>query len=271
MVRAGVHVPWLAISTWLIILFLFAPLMVAVLYAFSESSSLAWPFQGWSLHWFDVVLTDRGFRNAFTTSMVIALTSALISTVVGTAAAFVFTRVPSRVVGATQAFARLPVMLPGLFLGIGFVAFMILTSVSPGTPMIVAAHVIIAVPWVVLVVVSSLRSFDIELEAAARDLGAGPAQVLTRVTLPNVAPAILGAALLAFAFSFDETLITPFVAGQSTTVPLYILGKLRRVVDPSGNAVAVFLLLIPWVTFALAAVLLRRSGGVGAILGRRAG
>ena len=129
---------------------------------------------------------------------------------------------------------------------------------------------VIAVPWVVLVVVSSLRTFDVELEAAARDLGAGPLQVLARVTVPNVAPAILGAALLAFAFSFDETLVTPFVSGQSTTVPLYILGKLRRVVDPSGNAVAVFLLPTPWITFGLAAVLLRRSGGVGAILGRRA-
>lgn len=261
--------PWLAIVTWLVMLFLFTPLVVAVVYAFSAVPSLTWPFHGWSLRWFETVVADRGFRNAFVTSTTIAIVAALIATVIGTMAALVFTRLRWAVTDGTQALARLPAMLPGLFLGIGFVSFMILTGITPGTHMIVAAHVIVAVPWVVLVIVSSLRTFDVELEAAARDLGAGPMQVLTRVTLPIVSPSILGAALLAFAFSFDETFITLFTAGQETTVPLYIIGKLRRVVDPTGNAVAVFLLAIPWLTFALAALLLRRSGGVGAILGRR--
>jgi spermidine/putrescine transport system permease protein len=146
---------------------------------------------------------------------------------------------------------------------------MILAGFSPGWPVIVAGHVVVAIPWVVIVVGARLRTYDVELEAAARDLGAGPLQTLRRVTLPILAPAILGAALLAFAWSFDETLITTFTAGQETTVPLYIIARLRRTVDPTGNAVAIFLLLIPWLTFALAAIVLRRSGGVSAVMGQQ--
>ncbi|MBX3031866.1 MAG: ABC transporter permease [Chloroflexi bacterium] len=260
-------IPWLSIACWLLMIFLFAPLVIAALYAFSAVPTLSWPFQGWSLMWFEKLLTERQFRNAFWVSLEMATITAIVATTIGTMASFAFTRVASRFTTVGQALARLPVMLPGLFIGIGFVALMILLRFSPGTTTLLLGHIVVAIPWVVLVVTARMRTYDVELEAAARDLGASPFQALRRVTLPILAPAIIGAALLAFAWSFDETLVTVFTAGQQTTVPLYIVGKLRRVVDPTGNAVAVFLLLIPWVTFALAAILLRRGGGVGAALG----
>lgn len=261
--------PWLALVSWVIILFLYAPLAVAALYAFSTKPILSWPFEGWSLQWFEKLLADERFRDAFVTSVEIAVVTAILATIIGTTATFAFTRAQSRLSGGAEALSRLPVMLPGLFIGIGFVALMILAGFSPGWPVIVAGHVVVAIPWVVIVVGARLRTYDVELEAAARDLGAGPLQTLRRVTLPILAPAILGAALLAFAWSFDETLITTFTAGQETTVPLYIIARLRRTVDPTGNAVAIFLLLIPWLTFALAAIVLRRSGGVSAVMGQQ--
>lgn len=262
-------IPWLAIVTSLLMVFLFAPLAVAALYAFSAVPSLTWPFQGWSLQWFEKLFADPGFRKALMTSIQAALLTAVVATLIGTVAAFVFTRLLGRLTVASQALARLPVMLPGLFIGIGFVALMILARFSPGFPVITSGHIVVAIPWVILVVSARLLTYDVELEAAARDLGAGPLQTLRRVTLPIILPAIAGAALLAFAWSFDETLITIFTRGQDTTVPLFIVGKLRRVVDPTGNAVAVILLLIPWVAFGLAAVFLRKSGGVSAILGQQ--
>lgn len=258
----------LALVCWVIVVFLYAPLAVAALYAFSTKPIMSWPFEGWSLQWFENLFMDARFRDSLMTSIEVAIATAIIATLIGTAAAFAFTRVESRLSQGTQALSRLPVMLPGLFIGIGFVALMILARFSPGWPVIVAGHVVVAVPWVVIVVAARLRTYDVELEAAARDLGAGPLQVLWRVTLPILAPAIVGAALLAFAWSFDETLITTFTAGQETTIPLYILARLRRVVDPTGNAVAILLLLIPWVTFALAAIVLRRSGGMSAAMGQ---
>lgn len=262
-------IPWLAMVTTLLMVFLFAPLAVAALYAFSAVPSLTWPFQGWSLLWFERLFADPQFRKAFITSVEVALITAILATVIGTAAAFVFTRLYNRLTTGTQALARLPVMLPGLFIGVGFVALMVLVRFSPGFAVITAGHVVVAVPWVILVVSSRLMTYDVELEAAARDLGAGPFQTLRRITLPIIAPAVAGAALLAFAWSFDETLITIFTRGQETTVPLYIVGKLRRVVDPTGNAVAVILLLIPWVAFGLAAIFMRKSGGVSAMMGQQ--
>jgi ABC-type spermidine/putrescine transport system permease subunit II len=268
--RAGrLAIPWLAIVTMALMVFLFAPLAVAALYAFSSVPSLTWPFQGWSLQWFGRLFDDALFRRAFITSVEVAIVTAVLATLIGTVAAFVFTRLYNRLTASTQALARLPVMLPGLFIGVGFVALMIVADLSPGTPVITAGHVVVAIPWVILVVSSRLLTYDIELEAAARDLGAGPIQTLRRITLPIIAPAVAGAALLAFAWSFDETLITIFTRGQETTVPLYIVGKLRRVVDPTGNAVAVVLLLIPWVAFGLAAIFMRRSGGVSAMMGQQ--
>jgi ABC-type spermidine/putrescine transport system permease subunit II len=259
--------PLLTFLSLLLLLFLFAPLAVAVLFAFSAKPILTWPFEGWSLQWFEALFSERAFRRAFATSFQAACWTAVISTLIGTMASFVFTRRRSALSRAVLALSRLPVMLPGLFLGVGFIAFMVAVGTGPGMVMIVAGHTVVSLPWVVLVMTSRLRTYDVDLEAAARDLGAGPVQVLLRVTIPIIAPALVGSALLAFAWSFDETLVTVFTAGQETTVPLYIISRLRRVVDPGGNAVAALLLLIPWITFAFAVVALRRSGGIGSVLG----
>ena len=253
--------PGLSIAAWAIMVFLYAPLAVAVLYAFSAKPLLAWPFEGWSLQWFEKLFSERQFRRALATSFEVAAWTAACSTVIGTAAAFVFTRRKSRLTAVGQVLSGLPVMLPGVFIGIGFVALMVLSGLGPGKPMIVAGHTVVATPWVVLVMTARLLTYDSDLDAAARDLGASPMQVLRRVSLPILAPALIGSALLAFAWSFDETLVTTFTAGSETTVPLYVIGRLRRVVDPSGNAVAVLLLTIPWITFIVAALLLR--GGLG--------
>jgi len=264
-----ISIPWLAIASSAILLFLFAPLVVATVYAFNSGSSLSWPIQGFSLRWFEKMFADRAFRESIILSLQAALATAVLATVIGTMAAFAFSRYRTRTASSSQALGRLPAMLPPLFIGIGFVVLMRLAALSPGFIMIVAGHTIVALPWVILVVLARLRTYDIELEEAARDLGASPRRALTKVTLPIIAPALVGAALLAFAWSFDETLITIFTSGTKATVPMFILGKLRRLIDPSGNAVAIILLLIPWITFAVAAIVLRRSGGLTAVLGQR--
>jgi ABC-type spermidine/putrescine transport system permease subunit II len=264
-----ISIPWLAITSSAVLLFLYAPLVVATLYAFNSGSSLGWPIEGFSLRWFERMFADRAFREALTTSFEAAVSTAVLATVIGTMASFSFSRYRTRTAGAAQTLGRLPAMLPPLFVGIGFVVLMRILTWSPGLPTIVAGHTVVALPWVILVVLARLRTYDVELEAAARDLGASPRQALLRVTLPIVAPAIVGAALLAFSWSFDETLITIFTSGTESTVPMFILGKLRRLIDPSGNAVAVILLVIPWIAFGAAALFLRRSGGLTAVLGQR--
>lgn len=263
-------IPWLAIASSSVLLFLYAPLVVATLYAFNSGPSLGWPIEGLSLRWFEKMFADRAFRDALIVSFEAALATAVLATLIGTMASFAFSRYRTRTAGMVQVLGRFPAMLPPLFIGIGFIVLMRLLTWSPGLSTIIAGHTVVALPWVILVVLARLRTYDVELEAAARDLGASPWRALLKVTLPIIAPAIVGAALLAFSWSFDETLITIFTSGTETTVPMFILGKLRRLIDPSGNAVAVILLAIPWIAFGAAAFFLRRSGGLTAVLGQRA-
>jgi spermidine/putrescine transport system permease protein len=253
----------LAAVALILLVFLYAPLAVAALYAFNSEPRLSWPPSGVSLRWFQRIFADDLFRSAFATSVQAAVITAVVGSAVGTAAALAFSRRRSVLSRAVEGLGRLPIMLPPLFIGIGIVAFMKLSAISPSLMTIVLGHTITVIPFVVLVVTARLRTYELELELAARDLGAGPAEVLRRITLPLVAPAILGAALVAFAFSFDEVLITNFTSGTQSTVPIYILGRLRRLVDPSANAVAVLLLLVPWVAFALGSVALRKATGAG--------
>ncbi len=264
-----ISIPWLAITASGLLLFLYMPLIVAVIYAFNSGPSLGWPPQGFSLRWFERMFSDHMFQNSLIVSVQAATLTAILATVIGTMACFAFTRFHTRTASGAQVLGRLPAMLPPLFIGIGFVVLMRVLTLTPGLSTIVVGHTVVALPWVILVILARLRTYDVELEAAARDLGASPRRAFLKVTLPIIAPALVGAALLAFSWSFDETLVTVFTSGTETTVPMFILGKLRRLIDPSGNAVAVILLIIPWMAFGLSAVFLRRSGGLTAVLGQQ--
>jgi ABC-type spermidine/putrescine transport system permease subunit II len=269
-VSRRISIPWLAITSALLLLFLYAPLLIAGLYAFNDGRNLTWPPHGFSLRWFQNIIDDPTFRSALVSSVVAATTTAIIATSVATAACFAFVRARNRGSRAVEGLGRLPVMLPPVFVGVGFVALMQATRSAPSMLTVIAGHVTVALPWAILVIGARLRTMEPEVELASRDLGAGPWQTMRRITLPIIAPAIFGAALLAFAWSFDELLITNFTSGQITTVPIYVLAKLRRLYDPSANAVALVLLALPWVTFGVAAVFLRRSGGnIGELLGQR--
>ena len=129
-------------------------------------------------------------------------------------------------------------MMPPLFIAIALFTAMDYLNIQPGLLPIVVGHLVVVIPFVLVVVTARLQRFDIELEQAARDLGAGVAQTLRRITLPIVLPGVVGAALLAFAFSFDEVLITNFTSGTTTTLPLLHLleaAPQHRSVDQRGR------------------------------------
>jgi len=193
-------------------------------------------------------------------SLLTAGLAAFVAGLVGTCAALVFSRRSDRSVRAVDLLGRLPVMLPPLFIGAGAVTVVSVLDLTPGVLTIVIGQTALAVPFVILIVLARLRTVDPELELAARDLGSGPWEAFRRITLPNIAPAIIGAMLLSFAWSFDEVLLTSFTSGPLSTVPIYLLGIFRRFVDPSVNALATVMLLVPWVCLAVGALALRRSG-----------
>jgi ABC-type spermidine/putrescine transport system permease subunit II len=242
----------------ILMLFIYLPLLVVVLYGFNGGANLSWPPQGFSLRWFRLIFGEEAFRSGLRVSATAALATAIIAVFIGTAAAFAIARRSGRVGRWFESGSRLPVMLPPLFIGIALVAGMKTFAIDPSMLTIIAGHVIITTPFVILIVVSRLRNYDLTVEQAARDLGATPRMVLRRITFPLIAPSILGAMVIAFAISFDEVLITNFTSGTTQTLPLFVLSRLRRTIDPSVNAVATILLLVPWVVVGLSLIWQRR-------------
>jgi len=232
--------------------FIYLPLVVVVIYALNSRSNLSWPPHGVSLRWFRLIFGDPLFRSSFLTSVWAATVTAIVAGATGTMAAFAMTRRPSRFTRWLESFSRLPVLLPPLFIGISLVVAMKTFAIDPSIFTIVAGHVIVTTPFVVLIVASRLRNYDLAVEQAARDLGATPRMVLRRITFPLIGPSIMGAMVVAFAISFDEVLITNFTSGTRQTLPLFVLSRLHRTIDPSVNAVATILLLVPWIAIALA-------------------
>lgn len=254
----------LPVVAWVLMVFVYLPLVVVVVYSLNSGGNLSWPPKGVSLRWFRLIFHEPAFRATLATSAWAALWTAIVASLIGTTAAFVITRRSTRVVRWLESSSRLPVMLPPLFIGIALVAAMKTFAIDPSIYTIIVGHVIITTPFVLLILTARLRNYDIAVEQAARDLGARPSMVLRRITFPLIVPSVLGAMVIAAAISFDEVLITNFTSGTRPTLPLFVLSRLRRTIDPSINAVATVLLLVPWTAVTLAFVSQRTRSRRGA-------
>src|SRR5919204_1003861 len=241
--RAGLVRAALAGWAVLVYVFLFAPIVLLVAFAFNANRYGTFPFTGWTTKWFGQVFGDYQIKDALRTTLLIAGEVTAISTVVGTAAAFplVRARLPFRTgirIGMT-----LPIMIPGLLIGVSLLV--LLTTVfkwqlSPQTAVI--GQSVYTTPFVLLLVAARLQGFDPALERAASDLGANAMRSLRHVVLPLIMPAIFAGALLAFTLSLDEFIITLFLIGGHNTLPTYIYTQVKFGITPEVNAVASLLL-----------------------------
>lgn len=234
--------PIAAAITALAMLFLYVPLVLVVLFSFHESASLSLPFTGFSLRWYEEVIGSPTFRAAARNSLIVATVVTIVTLVVGTMAAYGLSRVRSGVRNASSLAFFLPITVPGLFIGISLLVWFDILSIRLSLMTVAAAHFVFVFPFFLLMAAAALSRLDPSLNEAAADLGAGPWRTFWTVTIPQVWPVLLGAGVLAFALSFDEFIITYFVTGGGSTVPLYIWSSLRRTVDPSINAVSTLLL-----------------------------
>lgn len=243
-------------TTILVLVFLYLPLVVVVLFSFHATGALSFPFAGFSTRWYSDTLAAPEFRAALTNSAVVAITVSAVTLVVGTAAAYGLTRMHGRLRAVVAFVMFLPLTLPGLFIGIGLLSWFTQLDVAPSLATVTAAHLVYVFPYFLLVAVAALERLDEALEESAQDLGAAPWQVFRRVTMPQILPVLIGATSLAFALSFDEFIITFFVIGNDSTLPMFIWSQLRRTVDPSINVISTLLMaitLVLWlVTFLFA-------------------
>jgi spermidine/putrescine transport system permease protein len=207
-------------------IFLLAPLLLVVLFAFTNRALTNFPIDEFSLRWWRAMLDHPQFAPSLRRSLTIGGSVAVVSAVVGTAAAAGLARLPRRSAAALLAVLSLPMMLP----------------------------------FVILVVYAQLRDFDVRILDSARDLGASPLKAFATITLPIIAPTVLGAALLAVAISFDDFVITFFTIGSGNTLPTLIWGMMRSSVTPMVNAIGTLILTVTILSTLLGLFLTRYRG-----------
>ena len=230
--------------THLVILWLFAPIFVMVVFGFNDTHgrlNIVW--SGLTLKWFTDPFGVTALTTAVYTSLATATVGALISTVVGTMIALAAHRYSFRGKALLDAVLVMNIAASEVVMGAALLTLFIAANLPLGVVTIVIAQVMFSIPFVAITVRARLVGFDRSLEEAAQDLGASPLTTFMLVTLPIIFPGVLAAALLAFALCLDDYVITSFVAGQTQTFPLWVYGATRLGVPPQVNVIGTFIFL----------------------------
>jgi len=255
--RAALRI-WVA----LVLVFLFLPIVLIVLYAFNPSNIQSWPITGFSMHWFSVAWHDPQVRSAFLLSLKVGLIATVLALVLGSCVAYALYKFRFFGREAISLLLVLPLALPGIITGIALNSFFSFTGIQFGVLTIVIGHTTFCIVVVYNNLIARLRRTPGSLAEASMDLGARGWQTLRLVTLPMAATAIVSGALLAFGLSFDEVIVTVFTAGAQNTLPLWIFGAIRLGQQlPEVNAVVSIVILLTIVPVVLAA----RLAGAGAV------
>src|SRR5215475_11698039 len=246
----------------LVLAFLFIPIVLIVLYAFNSSNIESWPISGFTLHWFSVAWHDPQVRSAFLLSVRVGLVATALALLLGSAVAYALHKFRFFGREAISFLLVLPLALPGIITGIALNSFFSFTGVQLGTITIVIGHTTFCIVVVYNNLIARLRRTPGSLAEASMDLGARGPQTLRFVTFPLTATALVSGALLAFALSFDEVIVTVFTAGAQNTLPLWIFGAIRLGQQlPEVNAVATIVIVLTIIPVVLAA----RLAGTGAV------
>jgi putative spermidine/putrescine transport system permease protein len=254
----------IALRIWvaLVLAFLFVPIVLIVLYAFNRSNIESWPISGFTLHWFGVAWHDEQVRAAFLLSVRVGLFATALALLLGSAVAYALYQFTFFGREAISFLLVLPLALPGIITGIALNSFFSFTGIQFGTLTIVIGHTTFCIVVVFNNLIARLRRTPGSLAEASMDLGARGWQTLRFVTLPLMATALVSGALLAFALSFDEVIVTVFTAGAQNTLPLWIFGAIRLGQQlPEVNAVVSIVILLTIIPVILAA----RLAGAGAV------
>lgn len=253
--------PGLLLVSLAVYAFLYAPIAVLVLFSFNQARLVS-VWEGFTLDWYRKALGNGLVLQALRNSLLVGLATTALATLLGSAAALAFHRHRFRRERALDALVTLPIVVPEIVMASSLVLLFAALSLRLSLLTVIAAHVGFSVSYAVVVVRARLAGFDRALEEAAADLGATPWRAFRHVTLPLILPGVLAAALLVFALSIDDYVITSFVAGVgATTLPVQIYSMVKSGISPEINAVST-LLLVATSLLLLAADRLERGGGL---------
>lgn len=228
----------------LVYLFLFLPISVIVVNSTNATTSkpyLSW--KGFTLDWYVKLFDNTSLLQAFGNTMVIAVVSTLLATVIGTIGAVGIYRYHFRGKSIINGLLYIPVVIPEIVLGISLLTIFSKVNIPRGMLTLILAHVTFSVPFVIFNVRARLSGYDKSIEEASMDLGANRLTTFMRITLPVLAPGIAGGALLAFTLSIDDVIISYFVNGQTKTYPLKVMESIKSGVAPDVNALSTLILI----------------------------
>jgi len=261
----------IALRIWvvLVLLLLFTPIVLIIVYAFGPSVVQTWPLRGFTWHWFAVAWNDPSVRQAFLLSVKVGVIAAVIALVLGSAVSYALHNF--RLFGAEgiSLLLVLPIALPGVITGVALNNFFGFTNITLGVLTIVIGHATFCIVIVYNNLIARLRRTPRTLGEASMDLGARGWQTQLYVMFPQIATALVAGGLLAFALSFDEVIVTVFTAGANFTLPLWIFGQLRLGQQlPEVNAVVTIVIVLTIIPVLLAARI--AGAGAGALTARAA-
>lgn len=225
-----------------LLVFMVLPILVIIPLSFASSSFLAYPMPGWSLQWYEHLLTSDDWARALKNSFIVAPAATLLATVLGTCAAVGLNRASFPGKGALMALIIAPMVVPIVVVGIACYLVFAKIGLADTYVGLIVVHAALGAPFVVTTVLATLQGFDHNLVRASLSLGAGPLHSFFRVTLPVIAPGVITGAVFAFATSFDEVVVTLFIAGaEQTTLPRQMFTGIRENINPTIAAAATLL------------------------------
>lgn len=228
----------------LIFILMYLPIAVVIIFSFNESK-LPVRFSGFSLKWYEELFRDDDMLEALRNSLVLGVSSCLLSAVIGTLGAVGLSRIRWKTKGILEYISILPLMIPEIILGMVLMAFFYLLNIPFGMLTLLLGHTVFCVPYILMEVKARLAGMDPSLEEAARDLGAGSFRAFWDITLPLIMPAVMSGALLAFAMSMDDVVISIFVnSPRVSTLPVKVYTQLKTGVTPEINALCTLMLAV---------------------------
>ena len=211
----------------LVVVFLYAPIVILLIFSFNNAEVPAFPLSGFTFHWYREFLANADLRGALETSAIIAVLSSMGAVLLGVLASIALVRRQFRAKSAASALLLSPLVIPYVVFGISLLLLFHTLGLNRSILTVVIGHIVICIPYTILVVMPRLQQIDVSLEEAAYDLGASRLRTFRSITLPLILPAVVSAFLIAFTTSFDEYAVASFVVGTRVTFPIYLYSAMR--------------------------------------------
>jgi spermidine/putrescine transport system permease protein len=211
----------------LLVVFLYAPIAILLIFSFNNSAIPTFPLSGFTLHWYHQFITNADLRAALETSALVAVISSIGAVMLGVLASLALARKRFAAKAAVSALLLSPLVIPYVVFGISLLLLFHTVGIPRSVLTVVIGHIVISLPYTILVLMPRLQQIDVSLEEAAFDLGASRLRTFRSITLPLLLPAVVSAYLIAFTTSFDEYAVASFVVGSRATFPIYLYSALR--------------------------------------------